>query len=73
MGWTAHQTPRNTLHVISDDDGSHFEALDEDEARENIAAIEEARAAKERAEAEAAAPSDELAVPAAVGRTGRLN
>lgn len=53
MGWTAHRTPRNTLHVVNDDDGTHFEAADEQEAQDNIAAIGEAREAAERAKQEA--------------------
>lgn len=53
MGWTAHRTNRNTLHVINDEDGSHFEAENEEVVNDTIAAIqatkdEEARQAAER-------------------------
>lgn len=56
MGWTSTRTSRGTLHVVNSEDGSHFEAADEEEAQTNIDAIrqaqEEARRAVEEAEAE---------------------
>ena len=73
MGWIAHRTPRNTLHVINQDDGSHFEARDEQEAQENIDAIS---AAKEEAARQAELQKqneNELAVPVGDAPTLRVN
>lgn len=60
MGWTAHRTPRNTLHVINTDNGSHFEAVDEDEAQATIDAIAQSEEEKQRAAEEADRNANEL-------------
>jgi hypothetical protein len=73
MGWNAYRTPRNTLHVISSDDGSHFEATDEEEAQTNIAAITEAREAAARAKEEAERATNELNMPVGNEPTLRVN
>ena len=60
MGWTAHRTQRNTLHVINDEDGSHFEAADEEEAQANIDAVAAAAEAEKQAAVEAQKNANEL-------------
>ena len=60
MGWISHTTPRNTLHVINSEDGTHFEAADADEAQEVIDAAEKFKADKQAAEDAAKNVPDQL-------------
>lgn len=73
MGWLAHRTPRNTLHVINTNDGSNFEAADQEEAQATIDAHTAAQEEKKRAEEEAARQQQELAPPVVEDPVLRVN
>jgi hypothetical protein len=58
MGWSAIPTSRNTLHVMNTETMQHFEAADEAEVQEVLAAIKAAEDEKKAAEDAATASTD---------------
>jgi hypothetical protein len=58
MGWSATRNANGTLHVVSDVDGSHFEAANEDEVHEVLASIEQREQDRVAAEQQAANAAD---------------
>lgn len=73
MGWTAHRTTRGTLHVINDEDGSHFEAENEDIVNDTIDSINASKREAAEAERQRALQTDALTMPVGDVPTPRGN